>query len=437
MKKSLARVVIIGQPNVGKSTLFNRLAGSKQAIISDVANTTRDLVHSSVKWRGKQFELVDTAGLNKSKDPLIKEAMELIDQAIDTAEVIIMVVDGTAPLGEFDRVLSRKILKSKKPVILAVNKADQLKRLQSLDYFARLGIKQVQPIAAISGLGSGDLLDAVTDHLPKPANIKAEAKLKVAILGRPNVGKSSLLNRLSGHQVAITSEVAGTTRDINRADVRYNGRLIEFADTAGLRRPGKIGCDIEYFSSLRTKKAIADSDICLLLIDATELIAAQDQKIAGLVKDAGKGLVLVVSKWDAVSKKDDKTMASYSRRITHHYQFVWWAPLIFTSAATGQNTSDLLKIIMTVSTNRRGHIPTTTLNGIITEATAQQAPAGLKSKRPKIKYATQTGTEPPHFVLFSSYPEQIHFSYLRYIENKLRNSYEFTGTPITIERKNK
>lgn len=437
MNKNLSKVIIIGQPNVGKSTLFNRLAGLKQAIVSDEANTTRDLIYGYVKWGGKQFELVDTAGINKSNDPLLKEAVELIDQAITSADVIIVVVDGTASLNEFDRLLARNALKSNKPVVLAINKADQLKKLQMVNNFSQLGIKQMQAISAISGAGSGDLLDIVVSHIERRGDFEIKQRLKVAILGRPNVGKSSLLNRLSNRKIALTSNQAGTTRDINRSELKHDGELIELADTAGLRRPGKLGRSIEYFSSLRTKKAIEDSDVCLLLIDVTEANVSQDQKIAGMVKAAGKGLILVVSKWDAAEDKDDKTMARLARQIVANYQFVWWAPLVFTSAVTGQNTDNLLDIIITVATNRRAHIPTTTLNSIITEATIKQPPAGLKNKRPKIKYAIQTGVEPPCFTLFSSYPEHIHFSYLRYIENCLRQSYEFSGTPITIECKQK
>ncbi len=437
MNQKSLKVVIIGQPNVGKSTLFNRLAGAKQAIISDIANTTRDLVYTTVKWRDKQFELIDTAGLNKSNDPLIKEAVRLIDHALDLADVIVLVIDGTATLNEYDRGLARQSLKSKKPCILAVNKADQAKKLQPAKYFSQLGIKQIQTIAAISGTGSGDLLDQITDYLPAGQKIEHLTKLKVAILGRPNVGKSSLLNSLSGQRLAITGPVAGTTRDVNYGAVEHNGQIIEFADTAGLRRPGKIGRDIEYFSSLRTSKAINDSDVCLLLIDVNEPLTSQDQKIAGLVKEAGKGLILVVSKWDAFYNKDDKSMARLTRLITANYQFVWWAPLIFSSAKTGQNNDKLLDIITQVELNRQTQIPTKLLNNIIAEAVAKQPPAGLKGKRPKLKYAVQKGTKPPIFSLFSSYPEQIHFSYLRYIENQLRKAYEYSGTPIIIECKNK
>lgn len=246
-----------------------------------------------------------------------------------------------------------------------------------------------------------------------------------------------MLNRLTGQATALTSDIAGTTRDVNRERLKYQGKIIELADTAGLRRPGKIGRDIEYYSSLRTQKAIAESDVCLLLIDALEPSVSQDQKIAGLVKEAGKGLIIAVSKWDAIENKDDKSMASLSRRITRDYQFVWWAPLIFTSSATGQNITDLLELILAVESNRHTTVPTTALNQLITRATIQQPPAGLKNKHPKIKYAVQKSTAPPHFILFASYAELIHFSYRRYIENQLRSQYQFLGSPITIECKPK
>lgn len=432
VKTTTTKVIIIGQPNVGKSSLFNRLCGSRETIVSELSGTTRDLIGVSMSWRGKSFELIDSAGLDKPKDELSQAAITLIDQALSLADLIVLVVDGTLPPNEYDRRLARKALKTGQPVILAINKSDQLKKSQPPASFKRLGIEKIQPVSAIQGSSTGDLLDMIVSGLPAKTTTRQPADIRVAILGRPNVGKSSLLNKITGQTTAIISAVAGTTRDVNRGEIRYQGQTIELADTAGLRRSGKLGRQIEYFSSLRTKKAIDQSDICLLLIDAAEPDVHQDQKIAGLAAQAGKGLIIVINKWDTI-EKDDKTMAYFAKQISRNFQFAWWAPLIFTSATTGQNVTELLQIITEVAARRKTRLATTQLNHLITDATAKQPPAGLRGKRPKIKYATQKGIEPPHFILFSSYPDLIHFSFYRYLENQLREAYDFSGTPIKIE----
>ncbi len=428
-------VLIIGQPNVGKSTLFNRLTNTNQAIVADLAGTTRDLVEGDVEWQGQHFRLLDSAGLAKSDDELVRRAQDKIDEAIALADVIVMLVDGTVPIDAHDRKVAREILKSQKPAILAVNKVDQTQRSGLADHYERLGMTDIMPLAAISGQGSGDLLDAIVSKLEKvSANTTApeENAIKVAILGRPNVGKSSLLNKIIGLPKALVSDISGTTRDINYGTITHNDQEMIFADTAGLRRAGKIGRGIEFFSSLRTKKAIAWADVCLVLIDANENSVAQDQNIAGLVKEAGKGLILVVSKWDAVEDKEDNTMQRMANYISAQYQFVWWAPLIFTSAETGLNLDKLYELIAKIHSNAQTTLPTPKLNKLLTQATAKQPPVGLKNTHPKLNYITQTGTNPPEFTIFATHPDMIQFSYPRYLENVLREAGEFDGTPIKI-----
>lgn len=439
-KQHQPTVLVIGQPNVGKSTLFNRLTNTNQAIVADLAGTTRDIVEGMVEWQGQHFRLLDSAGLAKSHDALVIEAQDKIAEAIDVADVIVMLVDGTVPIDAHDRTVAREILKSKKPAILVVNKVDQTYRSGLADHYERLGIDRIMKIAAISGQGSGDLLDVIVGLLPRGLS-KPEAAdpnlIKVAILGRPNVGKSSLLNRIIGQSKVLVSDVAGTTRDINYGEIEFEGKTLRLADTAGLRRPGKIDRGIEFFSSLRTKKAIAWADVCIVLIDANDNSVSQDQNIAGMVKEAGKGLILVVSKWDAVKDKEDNTMQQMSNYISAQFQFAWWAPLIFTSATTGLNLDKLYLLITKVHASTMTKLSTPVLNKLLQQATSKQPPVGLKNTHPKLNYITQTGTQPPEFTIFATHPDMIQFSYPRYLENTIREAGQFDGTPIKIIFKHK
>ncbi len=433
-------VLVIGQPNVGKSTLFNRLTNSNQAIVADLAGTTRDLVEGDVEWQGRHFRLLDSAGLAKSSDELVQQAQSKIAEAIARADVIIMLVDGTVPIDAHDRTVAREILKSNKPAILVVNKVDQTYRTGLADHYERLGIDTVHKIAAIHGQGSGDLLDMIVERLPtseERTQVEETAAIKVAILGRPNVGKSSLLNRIIGQPKVLVSDQAGTTRDINYGEIAHGDITLSFADTAGLRRPGKIDRGIEFFSSLRTKKAIAWADVCVVLIDANDNSVAQDQNIAGMVKEAGKGLILVVSKWDAVEDKEDNTMQHMANYISAQFQFVWWAPLIFTSAVTGLNLDKLYDLITKVHASSTTKLATPALNKLLSQATSKQPPVGLKNTHPKLNYITQTGTQPPEFTIFATHPDMIQFSYPRYLENVIRQAGQFDGTPIKIVFKHK
>ena len=433
-------VLVIGQPNVGKSTLFNRLTNTNQAIVADLAGTTRDIVEGTVEWQGKHFRLLDSAGLAKSHDDLVVQAQGKIAEAIAAAHLIVMIVDGTVPIDAHDRTVAKEILKSRKPAILVVNKVDQTHRTGLADHYERLGIDRIMKIAAISGQGSGDLLDTIVSLLPSGSVAKEEVDpslIKVAILGRPNVGKSSLLNRIIGQPKVLVSDVAGTTRDINYGEIEFEGKKLTFADTAGLRRPGKIDRGIEFFSSLRTKKAIAWADVCVVLIDANDNSVGQDQNIAGMVKDAGKGLILVVSKWDAVEDKEDNTMQQMSNYISAQFQFAWWAPLIFTSAVTGLNLDKLYALITKVHASTTTKLTTPVLNKLLQQATSKQPPVGLKNTHPKLNYLPQTGTQPLEFTIFATHPDMIQFSYPRYLENTIREAGQFDGTPIRIIFKHK
>jgi GTPase len=425
-------VAIIGRANVGKSSLFNRLVGSRRAITDEQAGTTRDSISALVSWGKHNFWLVDTAGLKPSENELEESIQDQITAVSQGADVIILAVDATTMLTNEDTQAARMARKTGKPIILALNKNDAAKGMDK-DEFSRLGITPMVPTSAIHGQGTGDLLDEIIKYL-KPAD-KPEANdvLRLAILGRPNVGKSSLLNSLAGKQQALVSDIAGTTRDVNVISIKYHGRDIEFSDTAGLRRRGKIERGVEKFSSLRTISAVAGSDICLLVIDATEPSAAQDQHIAGLVEEAGKGLILVVNKWDAIEEKDDKTQAKFLRRLQVDFQFVPWAPVIFTSATIGHNVTKLFELALEIDARRKVKITTGDLNRTIEGLVAKHPPAGLKNRQPRLNYATQVDVSPPAFRIFGSHVEFLHFSYKRYLENGLRAAYDFIGTPIKLE----
>lgn len=439
---SIPLIAIVGRPNVGKSSLFNRLSGRRQAITHETAGTTRDANYATVDWNGRSMLLVDTAGLHKADDEIEVAAQEQIQEVSKLATVIVLVVDAGIMITNEDRAAARLALKSGKPVVLAINKIDTAQRGLA-DEFIRLGISpdDTAQTSAIHGGGSGDLLDLIVQKIPAdaPKNAKEEEArpIRLALLGRPNVGKSSILNSLTAKQSAIVSNVAGTTRDVTSSIIKYHGREIEILDTAGLRRRGKIEAGIEKFSSLRTLAAIREADICVIVIDATELSVAGDQHIAGLAVDNGKGVILVVNKWDAVEEKDDKTMARYTRRVMTDYVFMPWAPLVFTSATQGLNVTKLFELTREIFERRHQTIPTGALNKVIERLTSAQPPAGLKGKRPKINYGVQVAVAPPTFAIYGTYPELVHFSYRRYLENGIRKEYDYTGTPINIEMRNK
>lgn len=429
-------VAIVGRPNVGKSSLFNRLTGVRQAITHETAGTTRDANYAGTEWRGNYFTLVDTAGMERATGEIESAVQDQVKQVADMADVIVVVVDAASEITIEDQAAARLALKSGKPVLLVLGKADTMgNRLP--DEFRRLGIQTIVPVSAIHGRGTGDLLDAIVEVLPRhvPAPDE-EAPLKLALIGRPNVGKSSLMNALIGKQQAVVSGIPGTTRDTKASQVKYHGQMVNLIDTAGLRRPGKIERGIEEFSALRTLAAIRDADICMLVMDAHEGSVATDLNLAGQIVEAGKGLILVMNKWDVV-EKDDKTQARLAARIQKQFQFVWWAPLVFTSATTGLHVTKLLEISAEVDERRRQQFPTGPLNRLMEKLIAKQPPAGLKGKLPKINYITQTGIKPPTFTIFCTYPDLIHWSYKRYIENNMREEYNLIGTPIFLDFKHK
>lgn len=428
-------VAIVGRANVGKSSLFNRLIGQRRSIIDDNPGTTRDAISGIVSWGKHNFWLVDTAGLKRSAGELEDNIQEQIAQVATSADVVILAVDASTMITNEDREAAKLALKTGKPVILAMNKIDAAGKGQ-IDNFERLGVKVMVGTSAIHGRGTGDLLDEVVKHLKAAPKPEESNTLRLAFLGRPNVGKSSLLNSLAGKQQALVSDIAGTTRDVNIITTKYHGRPVEFSDTAGLRRRGKIDKGVEKFSSLRTLNAIANSDICLLIIDATEPSAAQDQHIAGMVEEAGKGLIIIVNKWDVI-EKEDNTQAKFLRKLQVDFQFVPWAPVLFTSAVTGSNVTKLFELATEIDARRQTEISTGELNRKIEELVAKHPPAGLKNRHPKLNYATQTGTNPPTFTLFGAHVEFLHFSYKRYLENGLRAAYDFTGTPIILEFRDK
>ena len=444
MANKLPTVAIIGRANAGKSSLFNRMVRSQQAIVAREAGTTRDNVLGKVSYlRNRvagttdrrsgsdmsEFWLVDTAGLKDPNDEFEAGIQDQIAEAADAADVILVVVDSTEFPGDEDRIVAKKALKSKKPVILVTNKAD-LKGALHDDEFRRLGIKDIIRTSAEHNSGVSELLDAIADRIPEAREQVADDILRVALIGRPNVGKSNLFNTLAGKQQALVANVAGTTRDLNRVQVNFNQQAIELIDTAGIRRQGKQEVGIEKFSVLRTLSAIEEADICFLLMDVNELNVALDQKLAGIIAEAGKGLVLVVSKWDSVIDKDAYTRDALAPKIAHTFDFVPWAPLIFTSSVTGQNVTKLFDLALDIRARRSQSTKTRVLNELLQKAVQKHPPAGLKNTHPKLRYMVQTDDNPPWFVVYGSNLKFIHWSYKRYIERLVREAYNYAGTPI-------
>ena len=429
MASKLPTVAIIGQANVGKSSLFNRLVRSQQAIVAREAGTTRDNVLGKVEYKYHNFWLVDTAGLKDPNDEFEASIQEQIGEATEAADVILVVVDSSQYASDQDRFVAKKALRSKKHVILITNKAD-LKGSLPIDEFKRLGIKDIIRTSAEHNFGITEVLDSIIDHIPaKEAEIDGDI-LRISLVGRPNVGKSFLFNTLAGKQQAVVANIAGTTRDVNRVSIRYAGRDIQLLDTAGMRKPGKQEVGIEKFSVLRTLQAIEESDICFLLMDANELNTQLDQRIAGIIDEAGKGMGIVVTKWDSVEDKDAFTRDTVAPTIARTFDFTPWAPLIFTSSVTGQNVTKLFDLALDIDARRKQPTKTRILNDLLQKCIQRHPPAGLKNTHPKLRYIVQTDTTPPWFVIHGSNLKFLHWSYKRYLERQVRETYNYTGTPI-------
>ncbi len=430
MSNKLPIIAIVGRANVGKSSLFNAILGSQEAIVAKEAGTTRDSIMAKAEFNNHQFWLVDTAGVKDPEDEFEFTIQEQIIQATDSADIIWVVVENNSLLTEEDRKVAKLALKSAKPVFLIVNKIDQKTSGQN---FERLGIQPIMFTSAKQNRGIRELIAALLKTIPKVKQARPSQLLSIAIVGRPNVGKSYLFNTLAKKQQAIVSERAGTTRDINRIAIKYKGQDISLLDTAGIRRNGKIKVGVERFSVIRTLKAIEEADICLMLMDVNELNVQLDQKIAGMVKDAGKGLILVVSKWDSVKDKDAFTRDNLAPQIAANFDFVPWAPLIFVSSLTGQNVSKIFDLALDIYKTRQTKIATSQLNRWLQQTVLLHPPAGLKNRSPKLNYMVQEiDNDIPAFKVFGSQTKFIHWSYRRYLETQLRKSFGFEGSPVQL-----
>ena len=431
-KKGKPIVAVVGRPNVGKSTLFNALAGEMISIVKDTPGITRDRIYVDVTWLDHSFTLIDTGGIEPdSKDVILSQMREQAQIAIDTADVILFMTDVRQGLVDADAKVADMLRRSHKPVVLVVNKTDDFDKFMPDVYeFYNLGIGEPLPISAANRLGIGDMLDIVISHFPTEAwEEQEDERPKIAIVGKPNVGKSSIINKLIGENRVIVSDIAGTTRDAIDTEVVHNGREYVFIDTAGLRRKNKIKEELERYMIVRTVSAVERADVVVLVIDANEGVTEQDAKIAGIAHERGKGVIIAVNKWDAV-EKDDKTIYKYTNKIREVLSYMPYAELLFISAQTGQRLPKLFDLIDMVIENHALRVATGVLNEIMTEAVALQQPPSDKGKRLKLFYITQVSVKPPTFVIFVNDKELMHFSYTRYIENKIREAFGFRGTPL-------
>jgi GTPase len=426
-------VAIVGRPNVGKSTLFNRLIGERRAVTHDVPGTTRDRLYGTVEWRGREFTVVDTGGIGvELDDPLLAEVVNQAREAIDEAEVIVFLLDAQVGPTGADLDVAELLRRTSKPVVLTANKVEnQRTELLSSEFF-EFGLGDPLPLSAIQGQGTGDLLDAIVASLPSLAEDAEElsAEVAVAIVGRPNVGKSSLLNAVTGKRRSIVDDRPGTTRDPIDTLVQHDDQTVLLIDTAGIRRRGRVERGVERFSVLRALRAVERSDVAALVIDAVEGITAQDTHVAGYAHDAARGLIVVVNKWDLI-EKDTYTADEYVERLRQALEFAPYAPVVFTSALSGQRVQKVLDLALEIQQQRRRRIPTPELNNVVREAAAAHR-VSIHGKPLKIYYTTQAEVSPPTFVFFVNDPQIVHFSYRRYIENRLRAAFGFTGTAIRL-----
>jgi GTP-binding protein len=426
-------VAIVGRPNVGKSALFNRFLGRRMAIVDDTPGVTRDRNFARAEWTGRTFFVVDTGGVIEGSDePLDRAVRAQAMAAVQEADVILFVVDSRTGIHPLDEKLGEILRKSPQPVLLVVNKLDNLPRDQShLDFWA-LGMGEPYPLSAISGKGSGDLLDAIVANFPEAPEEEAdEGTIRVAVVGKPNVGKSSFVNRLFGEDRVVVSEVAGTTRDPVDTPMQYHGKKLVFVDTAGLRRQSRITDNLEYYSSLRTTRVVQEADVCLVLVDGTEDLAVQDLRVAEQAWEAGAGVILVVNKWDLV-EKDTNTAPAREKAMRQKAPFLQWVPILFTSALSGQRIRKALDLVLEVQAERYRRIDTHEVNEVLERLVQHQPPPHSRGRQVKIRYGTQISVAPPTFLIFSNLPKEIPAHYIRYVQNSFRSRWSFKGTPIRI-----
>jgi GTPase len=425
-------IAIVGRPNVGKSTIFNRIVGERISIVEDVPGVTRDRIYSSAEWLSYDFNIIDTGGIDIGDEPFLEQIRQQAEVAIDEADVIIFLVNGREGITAADEEVAKILYKSKKPIVLGVNKIDNPEMRDLIYDFYSLGFGEPIPVSGSHGLGIGDLLDAAAKYFPKSKQEEYdEDVIKFSLIGRPNVGKSSLVNAILGEERVIVSNIAGTTRDAIDTPYTYHGQKYVIIDTAGIRKKGKVYESTEKYSVLRALRAIERSDVVLVVINAEEGIIEQDKKIAGYAHEAGRAIVIVVNKWDAI-EKDEKTMIEFERQIREQFLFLDYAPIVYLSAKTKKRIHTLLPMINLASENHSMRVETSVLNDIIMDAVAMNPTPTDKGRRLKIYYATQVSVKPPTFVIFVNDPELLHFSYERFLENRIRDAFGFEGTPIKI-----
>lgn len=425
-------IAIVGRPNVGKSTLFNRIAGERISIVEDTPGVTRDRIYATGEWLGKEFSIIDTGGIDLGDEPFMDQIRHQAEIAIEEADVIIFVGSGQEGVTDADELVARILFKSNKPVILAVNKVDNPEMRNEIYEFYSLGLGDPYPVSGSHGLGLGDVLDEAIKHFSTEIEPEEEGVIKFSLIGRPNVGKSSLINGILGEERVIVSEIEGTTRDaVDTHFVGENGQKFTMIDTAGMRKRGKVYESTEKYSVMRAMRAIERSDIVLFVINAEEGIREQDKRIAGYAHEAGRGLIIVVNKWDLV-KKDTNSMRDFEQEIRDEFQYLDYAPIIFVSAVTRQRLNKLPELIERVSESQNLRIPSSVLNDVIMDAVAINPTPTDKGRRLKIFYSTQVAVKPPAFVIFVNEEELMHFSYARFLENQIRNAFTFEGTPIRI-----
>ncbi|MDF7626830.1 ribosome biogenesis GTPase Der [Lactobacillaceae bacterium L1_55_11] len=425
-------VAVVGRPNVGKSTLFNRMVGERLAIVEDIPGVTRDRLYAPAEWLNYDFRLIDTGGIELGNEPFLTEIKAQVELALDEADVIVMVVSGREGLTEDDQVVAKMLYKTNKPVVLAVNKVDNPEMRADIYDFYALGLGEPYPVSGSHGIGLGDLLDAIVAHFPDEAAEQEDDAIRFSIIGEPNVGKSSIVNAMLGEDRMIVSNIEGTTRDaVDTRFVTPEGDEFVMVDTAGIRRRGKVYQKTEKYAVMRAMKAIEDSDVILMVLDAQAGIRDQDKHVAGYAHEAGKAMVIVVNKWDLI-EKDTHTMTEFEESIRQQFKFLDYAPIVFVSAETGKRLDRLPDLIKKVDENHRKRIPSSTLNDVLMDAIAVNPTPTDNGRRLRVYYATQVAIQPPTFVVFVNDVELMHFSYQRFLENQIRSAFDFEGTPIKI-----